>query len=242
MPDVWAGGMADIDKISRKRELITPRCYDLPFKIIEKVRSNMNINECLRIIYESSDLYKKNLLGKNILLLYQQSPNNVKVMETIFTETSYLHLTGICFTKGNEMSPADFFTSCIDRRLSVESITDKADGTTEQKLEILPLLLTPNLSAKMIGKYRGGRIKLVTDRLAGGLTGSVGFIEDSGRYYPNTILKGDIRDNIEKPLRVLAVFRKNIADDRYEECTYLAKKVDLKKLAIPEPYRYLSEM
>jgi len=36
MPDEWAGGMADIGKISRKREFITPRCYDLPFKVIER--------------------------------------------------------------------------------------------------------------------------------------------------------------------------------------------------------------
>lgn len=202
----------------------------------------MDKRDLIRIVIDSAELYKQNLLGRNILILYQSAPNKVSVMETVFRDVNFLHLTGVSFTKGNVMSPSDFYAHCINHKLDPESVELKRDGTTEQKLEILPLLMTPNLSAKMIGKYKGGRIKLVTDRLAGGLIGSVGFIEDSGRYYPNTVLKGDIRDNIEKPLRVLAVFRKSIADDRYEECTYLAKKVDLKKLAIPEPYRYLSEM
>lgn len=97
-----------------------------------------------------------------------------------------------------------------------------------------------SISAKMIGTYKGGRIRLMTNKLAGGITGSMGFINNGGRYYPNTVLKGDIRDNIDRPRRVLAIFRKRIDAEKYEECTYLAKKVNLSTLNIPEPFSYLA--
>lgn len=201
----------------------------------------MDKSECLKRAFESADLYKRNLLNKHILILFQESPNKIGSIEVTFTSANFLHLTGILFTKGNELSPADFFTHCVERRLSIDSIDLKPDGTTEQKMTVLPLLLTPNLSAKMLGTYKGGRIKLVTDRLAGGIAGSIGFVEDAGFYHPNTVLKGDIRDSIDKPMRVMAVFRKDVLSDRYEECTYIAKKVDLNKLPIPDKFKYLTE-
>ena len=201
----------------------------------------MKKSDCIRIIIESAEKYKQNLLDKNILIVYQSAPHKSDVMEIVFRDVNFLHLTGVEFTKGNEMSPADFFSCCINHKLPENSICLKEDGTTELKLKILPLVLVPNLSSKMVGNYKGGRIRLVTDRLAGGLTGSIGFIKESEWYHPNTVLKGDIRDNIDRPRRILAVFRKDIASEKYEECTYIAKKVELKKLAIPEPFNYLSE-
>lgn len=176
----------------------------------------MNIKQCVASICKSAEKYNENLANKNLLFIFQEKPNKIGVMETVFRESNFMHLTGVEFVHGKEMSPTDFYSSAINSRLKIDVIKMRSDGTTEQKLQILPTLLEPNLSAKMIGIYRGGRVRLVTERLAGGLTGAIGFVENQGRYYPNTILKGDIRDSIEKPLRVLAVFRKSIDAERYE--------------------------
>lgn len=202
----------------------------------------MDKKQCLSAIYSAADKYDECLVDKNLLFVFQEKSNKVDVMETVFKETNFLHLTGIDFTEGNEMSAADFFSHCINRRLNTNMFTKKKGGMTEQKLSILSALIYSSLSAKMIGTYKGGRIRLMTNRLAGGISGSMGFIENGGRYYPNTVLKGDIRDNIDRSRRVLAIFRKDIDAEKYEECTYLAKKVNLSKLDIPEPFRYLANI
>ena len=42
-------------------------------------------------------------------------------------------------------------------------------------------------------------------------------------------------------VRVIAVYRKRIADRKYEELTYKAKKIDLSKIKYPDTYSYLSD-
>ena len=95
----------------------------------------------------------------------------------------------------------------------------------------------------MIGEYNSSKPRLYTERLADGASACVGFVTDSisRLYVPNTILKEDIRDNVIDYVRVIAVYRKRIADRKYEELTYKAKKIDLSKIKYPDIYSYLSD-
>jgi len=202
----------------------------------------MDIQECISAIYEAVDKYDECLLSKNLLFLFQEQSNKLGVMETAFRDYNFMHLTGITFVNNQKMRATKFYEDCKDRRLKPSRLKMRPDGTTEQKLMILPEIINEHLSVKMLGEYTGGRISLVTERLAGGIRGSIGFVYDRDYYYPNTVLKGDIRDSVDRPRRVLAVFRKNIDAEKYEECTYLAKKVNLSTLNIPEPFSYLANV
>lgn len=55
----------------------------------------------------------------------------------------------------------------------------------------------------------------------------------SGRFYsPNTVLKGDIRDDIEKSERVLSILSKGIKEEKYNIIESTAKKIDIDRLLI----------
>ena len=200
----------------------------------------MDRKDYIASIYEAADRYGECLLNKNLLFVYLEKPNKIGIMETAFRDYNFMHLTGVTFASEKKMSATKFYQDSIERRLKQKALLFRTDGTTEQKLTILPTMINAYLSAKMLGDYSGGRMSLLTERLAGGIRGSIGFVYDRNYYYPNTVLKGDIRDSIDRPRRVLAVFRKDISSKKYEECTYVAKNVDLSKLKIPEPYSYLS--
>lgn len=96
------------------------------------------------------------------------------------------------------------------------------DGTTLLKLEVLPRLISKNLSATMIGDYNSRNPKPVTGKLAGSTAACIGFVTTgpADRYVTNTVLKIDIRDYINNQVRVLAVYRKSMDADLYEEATY----------------------
>ena len=70
----------------------------------------------------------------------------------------------------------------------------------------------------------------------------MGFVEKDETpnvFIPNTVLKSDIRNYSKSTLRIIATFRKNITDDKYQELTYKANKVEWEKLKFPEQYEYL---
>ena len=63
--------------------------------------------------------------------------------------------------------------------------------------------------------------------------------DGTGRYIPNTVLKGDIRSLVHRADRILLTFRKKHSDQQYTELVYAAKKTDWSTLALPAEYTYL---
>lgn len=143
-----------------------------------------------------------------------------------------------------EITAIPFYEKCLDHKLSPDDFEFAEDGTTMLKLEILPSLITKNLSASMIGDYNSNKPKLYTEKLAGGVKACMGFVSDtaSGFYVPNTVLKEDIRDNVSNWLRIIAIFRKPVAYKKYTEITYMAKKTDWTRVRVPDFYRYLLDI
>ena len=103
-------------------------------------------------------------------------------------------------------------------------------GTTELKLKVLPFLMDITKHAKMLGIYNYRRPKLKTDKLIGNITASLGFIKTGHYYSPNTVLNGDIRDDIEKSERVLAILSKDVKEKKYQTIESVAKKIDINLL------------
>lgn len=197
----------------------------------------------LRKIFECADKFKENLANRNILFLCMNAAGKVTTLEVGFIAANFRHMTGVKFITVPEIEPNAFYQMCVDRRLTINDFDLAKDGSTEQKLNVLPYLLTPNLHANMVGDYQGVRPLLYTEKLAGNVRGCIGFIQTGKRFYsPNTVLEQDIRNLIKNPLRVVAIYRKYKKEERYSELVYKAKKVDWKQIRYPEEFAYLMEL
>ncbi len=85
---------------------------------------------------------------------------------------------------------------------------------------------------KICGNYNenSSHENLRTGFLAGSTNNSIGFCLDNHSrnrriYIPNTLLKGDIRDETSPSVGVLAVFSKNIHEQSYHEVVRLADNI-----------------
>ncbi|MEG2122716.1 MAG: PBECR4 domain-containing protein [Clostridium sp.] len=203
----------------------------------------MNKCEAQKILFECAELYRNNLIDSNLLFICVDKYKNIDTLEVKFLTTGFMHLTGVKSPK-ERVSAGAFFDKCINRRLALEEFEMAADGTTEMKLKILPMLFRKNLSASMIGDFAARTPVLVTEKLAGGVKGCMGFVfdEKTGYYAPNTVLNIDIRTYVTNQLRVVATFRKKKREVDYSEIVYASKKIDLRELGLPEKYTYLSKL
>ena len=174
-------------------------------------------NEVAKKVHECAVIYKENLLGKNVLFLSLNENKISDYFECLFLARNFQHLTGV----SSAITGANFFHAALNSRLSENNLWLEKDGTTELKLSILKKLMNIHLTARMIGDYDNSKTYLVTDKLAGTVTGAMGFIEDNGYYVPNTVLKEDLRNLSFAPRqRVLATFIKSQNDKFYTELSY----------------------
>lgn len=201
---------------------------------------NVNKLKALSVLFRCAELYRDNLVGNNLLFVCSDKHLNVKMFPVAFLAGNFMHLTGVKF-KGKAQSSVAFYNACLDKRLSAEDFEMATDGTTELKLRVLPALFKSNLSATMVGTYKGNRPKLETDRLAGGVKACMGFVfsQETQFYVPNTVLNEDVRDVTGSKLRIIATFRKMIDEERYYERVYMAKKVKWDHVKLPSEYSYL---
>lgn len=196
----------------------------------------MKKEQALKIIFQCADKFEKNLANKNLLFVCSDKKMNISTVEVAFIRSNFLHMTGVKFNTGKRLSANEFYKMCLDRRLSLKDFELASDGTTDLKLVVLPALVNKNLSANMIGEYSGSRPMLFTQKIAGNIKGCMGFLLDNKKncYVPNTILNEDVRTLVVDAKRVVAVFRKDVSTDGYEEIVYKVKDVDLKAIALPK--------
>ena len=206
--------------------------------------------DAIRIVVECAEKYRNELDQRSLLFLCLDKHRKLYPYEFYFNGYNFLHLTGLRVHKtltvddeigSSVLSAESFYQKCLSHRLSQTDFEFAEDGTTPLKLDVLPALLTKNLAASMIGDYNYNKPRLYTEKLAGGVKACVGFTIDeiTGHLVPNTVLKEDIRNNVQSWVRVVAVFRKPISATKYEEITYLAKNIEWKDQTMPEPFRYL---
>lgn len=185
----------------------------------------MDKKEALKKLITSADTYKECLENKNLMIVYEKAAEEYDFFETMFTRRQFAHLTGV----DTPLSSSELYKRLLDRRLSTNDFSLKPDGTTEQKLKILPQLLRFGSCARMVGELHSGAVmRLRSDKLAGGVVACMGFVPDKNcgwRYYvPNTALKMDIRKiTAESPYGILMILQKNIHEPRYNQRIYTAK-------------------
>lgn len=202
----------------------------------------MKKNEAIRIVHEAARKYKQYLVGKKTLVLFFKDKNQIDSLEVSFMATNFLHLTGLKLIDKN-LTAAEFYERCVESKLSERDFSFSSDGTTELKLKIIAAVLNPNLSAKMIGDFSNNTLKLYTQKLVGGTQACIGFVKDlNGVYYPNTLLNVDIRDVVQKPMRILAIFQRGFTEKKYSIKTYQAKNVDKANLSFEKEIEYLKNL
>lgn len=203
----------------------------------------MDKKEALRIIFQCADLYQKNLCDQMLLIISaNNSMNKTSATEILFERTNFMHLTGVKFEDGKYIPPDTFYTLCLSRRLSMDAFELAADGTTEQKLLVLPEIVgKTNLAANMIGDYYDRKPALITEKLTGNIRGCIGVVYDAKRknYAPNTVLNLDMRLSVQNRQRIIATYRKHKKDAAYTELVYKAKKVNWSKITYPDSYQYI---
>lgn len=193
--------------------------------------------EALSVLFSCADKYKSELVNKSLLFVCVDKHSQVHCVEVTFDASNFKHMTGL----RTSLDANHFFNLCLDRRLSEADFEFAKDGTTRLKLDVLPQLVRKDLSANMLGDYNSSHVKLQTDKLAGTVSSCIGFVrvEGSGRYVPNTVLKGDIRNKARNLCRIVLTYRKTRGEERYSEIVRCAKGVDWDKLKLPEEYAYL---
>jgi hypothetical protein len=182
------------------------------------------IIDSIKIIHDCAVLYGKNLAGKNLLFVTTLDDEAV-CFEVLFLSRNFMHLTGVTSRLKGDL----FYQAAIHNRLSVNDVKLNPDGTTEQKLDVLPQLMNLHATARMIGDYDNSRPLLIADKFAGAVTMAIGFIQINGLYIPRTALKVDVRSITSHATRrrVAAIFRKPRNVSKYSELTYIAKNVTI---------------
>jgi hypothetical protein len=131
------------------------------------------------------------------------------------------------------MSATLFYKRCLSNQISPNDF--QTDFRVKLKLDVLPQVMKIYKNAKMCGNFDGSRIKLHTDKIIGNVTASMGFVKDGNYYVPNTVLEEDMRTvSIHPQQRILAVFRKQIKQEKYADLCYTAKGITKETLILPD--------
>ena len=178
--------------------------------------------DAIKIIHDCAVLYGKNLSSKNVLFICTHD-GNADCVETLFMPHNFMHLTGV----GARVNSDQFFRAAIDNKLSQTDITLKQNGITEQKLNVLPQLMSIHITARMVGDYDNTMPLLIADKFAGTVTMAMGFVNVNGLFIPKTALKKDVRDitTVTSRRKVIAIFVKHRRDPEYTRLTYMAKEM-----------------
>lgn len=187
----------------------------------------MNKKKALEVIIESAILYKKNLLGKKIMFIYQDE-TNIGYYKAKFEKNNFLHLTGL---KTN-LSSNQFFDRVMDKKINHNDFAENEKGTARLKLDVLRELMNLTSISKITGDYNSSKVYLHTEKIAGNIRACMGFVRGKNKdgnyeeyYYPNTCLKEDSRNVIQDTKRILLIL-----DAISEKVLYAAKEINIEEI------------
>lgn len=192
-----------------------------------------------RRVLNCAKQYQQGLLNKKLIIIYREKKDNViRYIEVVFHERNYQHLTGLELIdkKGNVLrnQSMNFYRKCIENKLSVEELRFKQDGTTQLKLEALPVLMDVTKITKITGNYNNVRPYLFVDKVIGGVNFCLGLSRDDNVYVPSSALLEDIKRLTEAPSQVLAILEKDVDTDIYSTIKHVAKGLNLSNITLPQ--------
>lgn len=171
------------------------------------------------------------LNDKHFLIIYQEG-RAVKAACVGFRDMNFLHMTGV----SSRLSAKQFYSACLDGKLSLNDFEMDVKGKVQQKLTVLPYLADLLYHNCMIGRFVNNGIYIRADYFVGNTRGtfSVGFLAGKTVDFPVTLYREDVRRLSNPKNKVIAIFVKDFHRSIYQQCTYLAKGQELQKLPLPK--------
>ncbi len=197
------------------------------------------MEDARRRVLNCAKQYQQRLLNKKLIIIYREKRDNViRYIEVVFHERNYQHLTGLELIDNNgdvlRNQSMNFYRKCIENKLSVDELRFKLDGTTQLKLEALPVLMDITKITKITGDYNNIRPYLFVDKVIGGVNFCLGLSRDDNVYVPSSALLEDIKRLTEAPSQVLAILEKDVDADIYSIIKHVAKGLNLSNITLPQ--------
>lgn len=197
------------------------------------------MEDARRRVLNCAKQYQQRLLNKKIIIIYREKRDNViRYIEVVFHERNYQHLTGLELIDKNgdvlHNQSMNFYRKCVENKLSVDELRFKLDGTTQLKLEALPVLMDITKITKITGDYNNIRPYLFVDKVIGGVNFCLGLSRDDNVYVPSSALLEDIKRLTEAPSQVLAILEKDVDADIYSIIKHVAKGLNLSNITLPQ--------
>ena len=188
---------------------------------------NYDAKQALTIVLSCAKAYDDKLNNKHFLIVYQDK-NEIKSCCVGFRDMNFLHLTGI----NTKLSAQQFYSACMNGKLSVKDISVDTKGKVQQKLAVLPYLPELLYHNCMVGDFINSGISIRADYFVGDTKAviSVGFREGKSADVPVTLYREDIKKLSNPTFKVLAIYSKDYNMAQYNKSTYLSKGYSLDKL------------
>lgn len=175
--------------------------------------------------------YQAAFENRNYLFIYKIG-DSIAYKETYYSGINFLHLTGIRTT----LSARNFYKNCLNNRLSPNDIELRRDGSTIQKLNVLPFMKNIICTPTLIGNFNKNGFNLETDYLVGDTRKiiTLGFSQKQKFDIVNSLLAGDVKQFVTDAYPVIATCSKGLNQEKYCHNTYTSKHVRLSDLMIEE--------
>lgn len=198
-----------------------------------------NKRDALQIMVSAAKEFEIKLKDKHFLIVYQEN-GKAKTVCVGFRDMNFLHMTGV----KTKLSAQQFYSACLDRKLSEKDFELDSKGKVQQKLMVLPYLSTLLYNNCMIGSFINSGICIRADYFVGNTKAvlSVGFRTGKSVDFPVTLYSEDIRKLSYPTSKVLAIFIKDYQQTNYKDCTYLSKGQEIHKLPISEERKRLIQI
>lgn len=190
----------------------------------------------LKIIVNAAKEYNEKLNDKQFLIVYQKEKSTGTACVG-FRDMNFLHMTGV----RTKLSAQQFYSACIESKLSENDFAIDNKGKVQQKLMVLPYLAELPYHNCMIGDFINSGILIRADYFVGNTNAvlSVGFRTGKSVDFPVTLYREDVRKLSQPTNKVLAIFAKEYKEQRYNKCTYLFKGQEIHKLSVEEDIKKL---
>lgn len=193
----------------------------------------------LKIIIDAAGQYEEKLNNRLFLIVYREG-GKTKTVCVGFRDMNFLHLTGV----DTKLSAQQFYSACLESRLSERDFEIDNKGKVQRKLIVLPHLSDLLYQRCMIGNFVNSGIWIRADYFVGNTKAilSVGFREGKMVDYPVTLYNEDVRKLSHPTNKVLAIFSKSYLKQVYTDCTYMTKGYEVSTLPITEELRMLIQI
>lgn len=195
---------------------------------------NYDEKQALKIILKCAKMYDEKLNNKHFLIVYRAN-SKIKKSCVGFRNMNFLHLTGI----STKLSAQQFYSACLEGKLSIKDIIVDTHGKAQQKLSVLPCMSELLYHNCMVGDFINSGISIKADYFIGDTRAiiSLGFRIGKKVDIPVTLYREDIKKISKPTCKVLAIFCKDYNVNRYSTCTYLSNGCDVNRF--PEDIKSL---